>query len=214
MSSRFLATSVACLAVLTGAAGAWTAHRAIDRLEFYQNESLAWMDKVKERDGKISVLRGQLADAERRIADMRKKSPAGQPRAGRPGTLSYKANSWMNVKTPNGKPNYWKGQCGLDARGHAVWEAPEYSLRAGALTLRSFYKRHGIKTVRGIVERYSTKNHKEYAEYVAKRMKVDPDEEIDVIRRMPELIRYMSQFETGRPVPPHMLATLDILSKI
>ena len=211
MKGDKLLLGVAVLAIAAGAAGAWTAHRAIDCIGLYQEEALKWHGKAKSLKASLSVARGQLADAERRIAEARK---GVQPRAGRPGTVSYKANSWMNVKTPNGKPNYWKGQKGIDRQGHAVWEAPEYSLRAGALTLRSYFRRHGIKTVRGIVERYSTSNHKEYADYVAKRMKVDPDEEIDVIRRIPDLLKYMAEFETGRPVPPHMLATLDILGKI
>lgn len=210
MSDRLL-VGVAVLAIAAGAAGAWTAYRAIDCIGLYQEEALKWHGKAKNLKASLSVARGQLADAERRIAEARR---GVHPRAGRPGTVSYKANSWMNVKTPNGKPNYWKGQKGIDRQGHAVWEAPEYSLRAGALTLRSYFRRHGIKTVRGIVERYSTSNHKEYADYVAKRMKVDPDEEIDVIRRIPDLLKYMAEFETGRPVPPHMLATLDILGKI
>jgi len=210
MSDRLL-VSVAVLAIAAGVAGAWTAHRALESIDMVQRHALAWWAKAKDLEGQVSVAKGRLAAAERRIAEARK---GVQPRAGRPGTVSFKANSWMNVKTPNGKPNYWKGQKGIDRQGHAVWEAPEYSLRAGALTLRSYFRRHGIKTVRGIVERYSTSNHKEYADYVAKRMKVDPDEEIDVIRRIPDLLKYMAEFETGRPVPPHMLATLDILSKI
>jgi hypothetical protein len=207
-----LLASIAALAVTAGASGAWTAHRALDRIVFFQNEAVKLHKEAKTLKAHLSVARGQLADAERRIAEMRGKPPA--VRAGRPGTLSFKANSWMNVKTPNKSARYWKGQAGLDEHGHAIWEAPEYSLRAGALTLRSYYVKHGIKTVRGIVERYSTKNHKEYAEYVAKRMGVSPDEEIDVIRRMPELLRWMAQFETGKPVPERMLCTLDILSKI
>ena len=211
MKGDKLLVGVAVLAIAAGAAGAGTAYRALESIDMMQRHALAWRDKAKDLEGQVSVAKGRLADAERRIAEARK---GVQPRAGRPGTVSYKANSWMNVKTPNGKPNYWKGQKGIDRQGHAVWEAPEYSLRAGALTLRSYFRRHGIKTVRGIVERYSTSNHKEYADYVAKRMKVDPDEEIDVIRRIPDLIKYMAEFETGRPVPPHMLATLDILGKI
>lgn len=212
MKSGILLASVAALAVAVGAVGAWTAHRAIESLDGAQKDALAWMQKAKDLEGRLSVARGQLADAERRIAEASK--GVALPRAGRPGTVSYRANSWMNVKTPNRRPDYWRGQCGIDKHGHAIWTHPEYSIRAGALTLRSYYQRHGIKTVRGIIERYSTSNHKDYTDYVSKRMKVDPDQEIDVIRRMPELIRYMAEFETGRPVPSHLLATLDILSKI
>ena len=208
-ASRGLLALLAGASMVVACGGVFVGHKAVSRAEAYMQDALTYRAQADDFKARLAVVRGQLADAERRIAAC--KSPS---RAGRPGTVSYRANSWMNVKTPNGKPNYWKGQRGIDSQGHAVWEAPEYSLRAGALTLRSYYKRHGIKTVRGIVERYSTSNHAEYADYVATRMKVSPDEEINVIRRIPELLRYMSEFETGRPVPPRMLATLDILGKI
>lgn len=204
-----LATSVAILAVAVGTCGAWTAHRALDVIKETQADALAWRAKARELEGRISIAKGQLADAERRVAEARR---GVGPRAGRPGTVSYKANSWMNVKAPSDR--YWKGQCGRDRQRHAIWEAPEYSLRAGAFVLRSYFLKHKISTVEGIVKRFSTNNHDEYISYVCKRMNLKPDESFDVIRRMPELIKYMAQFETGRPVPPHMLATLDILGKI
>ena len=114
----------------------------------------------------------------------------------------------------NNRPDYWLGQCGVDAHGHAVFKSPEWSLRAGTLVLRSYYQRHGIKTVRGIVERFSTKNHAEYAAYVAARMKLDPDEEFNVMKRMPELLRYMVRFESAADVRPEHIHLLDVLSSI
>lgn len=204
-----LLAGVTVLAIGVGSAGAWTAHRAIQSVEFFQSEALKWHGEAKNLKASLSVARGQLADAERRIAEAKK---GVQPRAGRPGTVSYRANSWMNVKAPSDR--YWKGQCGRDRQKHAIWVAPEYSLRAGAFVLRSYFLKHKISTVEGIVKRFSTKNHDEYISYVCKRMNLKPDESFDVIRRMPELIRFMSEFETGRPVPDHLLATLDILGKI
>ncbi len=208
----------ASLAVACG--GVHVGRKAVAQTESYLQETLRWKGQAEQAKASLSVMKGRLAEAERRVAEARKgltrreRQILAEHQVGKANTVSRRANSWMNVKTPNGRSNYWKGQLGIDEHGHAVWEAPEYSLRAGALTLRSYYQRHGIKTVRGIVERYSTKNHKEYAEYVATRMKVDPDQEIDVIRRIPELLRYMAEFETGKPVPARMLATLDILGKI
>lgn len=218
---------VAAASIIVGAIAVYVGNKACNRAEAYMQAALDYKDEADAYKGeadafkaRLSVAKGQLADAERRIAEARKgltkreRQILAEHEVGKPGTVSRKANSWMNVKTPNGKPNYWKGQRGIDKQGHCIWEAPEYSLRAGALTLRSYYKRHGIKTVRGIVERYSTSNHEEYADYVATRLGVSPDDEIDVIRRIPELLRYMAEFETGRPVPARMLATLDILGKI
>lgn len=212
--------AIAGVSIAVAMAGTAVGFCANAQTEEYLASALAWKRQADEFKARLSVARGQLADAERRIAEAQKGLTKEQRRilaehqVGKAGTVSRKACSWMNVKTPNGKPNYWKGQRGIDSQGHAIWEAPEYSLRAGALTLRSYYKRHGIKTVRGIVKRYSTSNHEEYADYVATRLGVSPDDEIDVIRRIPELLRYMAEFETGRPVPPRMLATLDILGKI
>ena len=218
-SSRLLALLAgASIAVACG--GVYVGQKAVAQTEAYMAEALCWKGQADQARASLAVLKGRLDDAERRLAEARRgltkkeRQILAEHEVGKANTVSRRANSWMNVKTPNGRPNYWKGQRGIDKHGHAVWEAPEYSLRAGALTLRSFYKKHGIKTVRGIVERYSTKNHDEYAEFLAKRLGVGENEEIDVIRRIPELLRYMSEFETGRPVPPRMLATLDILGKI
>ena len=216
---KFLAV-IAGASIAVAVAGTAVGFYANSQTEEYLASALAWEGEAKNCKALLAVMKGRLDDAERRIAEARKgltkkeRQILAEHEVGKANTVSRRANSWMNVKTPNGRPNYWKGQLGIDKHGHAVWEAPEYSLRAGALTLRSFYKKHGIKTVRGIVERYSTKNHDEYAEFLAKRLGVGENEEIDVIRRIPELLRYMSEFETGRPVPPRMLATLDILGKI
>ena len=206
--------------MLTAVGGVVVGNRAMQSAEAFKGRALAWHDRAQELQRRLDASQNIRAELEAKLKENQKSLTKEQRRilaehqVGKAGTVSRKACSWMNVKTPNGKPNYWKGQRGIDSQGHAIWEAPEYSLRAGALTLRSYYKRHGIKTVRGIVERYSTSNHKDYADYVAKRLGVSPDDEIDVIRRIPELLRYMSEFETGRPVPPRMLATLDILGKI
>lgn len=219
-ASRSLLALLAGASICVACGGVFVGHKAVSQCERYCADALAYRAQAEDFKGRLAIAKGQLADAERRIAEAQKGLTKEQRRilaehqVGKAGTVSRKACSWMNVKTPNGKPNYWKGQKGIDKQGHAIWEAPEWSLRAGALTLRSYYKRHGIKTVRGIVERYSTCNHEDYADYVAKRLGVAQDEEIDVIRRIPELLRYMAEFETGRPVPPRMLATLDILGKI
>ena len=181
-------------------------------------DALAFKAQAENARASLAVMKGHLADAERRIAEARKgltrqeRQILAEHQVGRPGTVSRRASSWLNVKAPSDR--YWKGQCGRDKQGHAIWKAPEYSLRAGALVLRSYYLRHGIRSVRGIVERFSTCNHDEYAAFLAKRLGVKEDEEINVIRRLPELIAGMAAFETGRAVPARFLATLDVLGKI
>jgi len=216
---------VAAASIIVGAIAVYVGNEACNRAEAYMQAALDYKDEADAYKGeadafkaRLSVAKSQLADAERRIAEARKgltkreRQILAEHEVGRPGTISRRASSWLNVKAPTDR--YWKGQCGRDKHGHAIWKAPEYSLRAGALVLRSYYLRHGIRTVRGIVERFSTCNHDEYAAFLARRLGVREDEEINVIKRLPELIRAMAQFETGRPVPESKVATLDILNKI
>lgn len=218
MASSKLLALLAGASICVACGGVFVGHKAVSRAEAYMQSALTYKAQADDFKARLSVAKGQLADAERRIAEAQngltreQKRILAEQQAGRAGTLSRAANSWLNVKAPS--PNYWKGQCGLDRHKHAIWKAPEYSLRAGALVLRSYYLRHGIKTVRGIVERFSASNHDEYAAFLAKRLGVGENEKIDVIRRMPDLIRHMARFETGRAVPEKMLATLDILGKI
>ena len=217
-ASRSLLAILAGASICVACGGVFVGHKAVSSAQRYMRDALAYRAQAEDFKGRLAIAKGQLADAETRIAEAQRgltkeqKRILAEQQAGRAGTLSRAANSWLNVKAPS--PNYWKGQCGLDHHKHAIWKAPEYSLRAGALVLRSYYLRHGIKTVRGIVERFSTCNHDEYAAFLAKRLGVGENEEIDVIRRMPDLIRHMARFETGRAVPDKMLATLDILGKI
>ena len=202
---------VACGGVIVG-------HKAVSSAQRYMQDALAFKAQAEDLKGRLAVAKGQLADAERRVAEARKgltkreRQILAEQEVGRAGTLSRKANSWLNVKAPT--DSYWKGQVGRDRHGHAIWKAPEYSLRAGALVLRSYYQRHNICTVEGIVKRFSTNNHEEYISYLCRHLGLKPNEKFNIIQRIPELIRHMSAFETGRQVPESKIATLDILASI
>ena len=192
------------LAVACG--GVYVASKAAGLLQERQAECIRLRDKLRRSEAEVDLLRVMLKEAQA-------KAPAAKQSVGADGTLSRKAGNYLNVKA-NGKPDYWLGQCGIDAHGHAVFRSPEWSLRAGTLVLRSYYLRHGIKTVRGIVERFSTCNHKEYTAYLCKRMGLEPDEEFNVMRRMPELVRHMVRFESAADVRPEHIHLLDVMSSI
>ena len=191
------------LAVACG--GVYVASKAAGLLQERQAECIELREKLRRSEAEVDLLRTMLKEAQ-------DKAPVKKQAVGADGTLSRKAGNYLNVKAPS--DTYWLGQKGRDAHGHAVFVSPEWSLRAGTLVLRSYYQRHGIRTVRGIVERFSTKNHAEYADYVAKRMKLDPDEEFNVMKRMPELVRYMVRFESGSDVRPEHIHLLDVMSSI
>jgi len=218
MASSKMLLLLAGASICVACGGVFVGHKAVSQTEGYMKAALAWKAEADDSKARLAVMKGRLDDAERRIAEVRKgltkkeRQILAEHEVGRPGTVSRRASSWLNVKAPT--DHYWKGQCGRDRQGHAIWKAPEYSLRAGALVLRSYYLRHGISTIEGIVKRFSTCNHDEYISYLCKHLDLKPDEKFNIIQRIPELIRHMSAFETGRQVPDSKIATLDILASI
>ena len=196
-----LCTSIAGVSLF----GAYVSGRAVTVLKERTDTCLELREKLRRSEAEVDLLRTMLKEAQA-------KAPVQRQSVGAEGTLSRKAGNYLNVKAPS--DSYWLGQQGRDAHGHAVFVSPEWSLRAGTLVLRSYYQRHGIKTVRGIVERFSTCNHEEYTKYLCARLKLDPDEEFNVMRRMPELVRHMVRFESGSDVRPAHIHMLDVLSSI
>ena len=196
-----LCTSIAGVSLF----GAYVSGRAVTVLKERTDTCLELREKLRRSEAEVDLLRTMLKEAQA-------KAPVQKQSVGAEGTLSRKAGNYLNVKAPS--DSYWLGQCGRDSHGHAVFKSPEWSLRAGTLVLRSYYQRHNIKTVRGIVERFSTNNHAEYTKYLCDRLKLDPDEEFNVMRRMPELVRHMVRFESGSDVRPAHIHMLDVLSSI
>ena len=197
--------ALALLAMAVACGGVYVADKAADRLQARQKECLELREKLRRSDAEVDLLRVMLKEAQA-------KAPVRKQAVGAEGTLSRKAGNDLNVKAPS--DSYWLGQCGRDSHGHAVFVSPEWSLRAGTLVLRSYYQRHGIKTVRGIVERFSTCNHEEYTKYLCARLNLEPDEEFNVMRRMPELVRHMVRFESGSGVRPEHIHLLDVMSSL
>lgn len=197
--------ALALLSTAVSCGGIYVADKAAGYLQSRQTECLELREKLRRSEAEVDLLRAMLREAQA-------KAPVRKQAVGAEGTLSRKAGNYLNVKAPS--DSYWLGQKGRDAHGHAVFVSPEWSLRAGTLVLRSYYQRHGIKTVRGIVERFSTCNHEEYTKYLCARLKLDPDEEFNVMRRMPELVRHMVRFESGSDVRPAHIHMLDVLSSL
>ena len=204
-SELLLTAAVMAASIAVACGGVYVASKAAGLLQERQRECLELREKLRRSEAEVDLLRTVLKEE-------RAKAPVQRQAVGADGTLSRKAGNYLNVKAPS--DTYWLGQKGRDAHGHAVFKSPEWSLRAGTLVLRSYYQRHGIKTIRGIVERFSTNNHAEYTKYLCDRLKLDPDEEFNVMRRMPELVRHMVRFESGSGVKPEHIHLLDVLSSI
>lgn len=126
--------------------------------------------------------------------------------------LAVRNRNPLNVKARKTDP--WKGQVGVDKFGHAVFESYEYGVRAAALTLRAYARRHKITTVQEMVERFAEGNHAGYIAHVCKVLKVKPKEEIDLVKRMPELLRVMARHESGKTLPEALFIPYDVVAKL
>ena len=193
-TQSILLVGVAVLAIAAGAAGAGTAYRALESIDVMQRHALAWRDKAKELETELEN-RPILAEC-----------PAGKY-----GTLAFANRNPMNVKHL-GKQK-WLGEIGRDYLGHVKFSSIHYGIRAGVLTLRSYQTKHGIKTLNALIERFCGGNS-DYVRYLSKRLNLAPDEKFQIIPRIPELVLWMSAYESGRRVDPKIIASLDILKKI
>lgn len=78
-------------------------------------------------------------------------------RRNRVANLGLKHHNWTNIKQPGLGP--WNGSANpsQDARGHAIFTAPEWGLRATIKQL-STYWRKDVRTIKAIMEQWSPKN--------------------------------------------------------
>lgn len=107
----------------------------------------------------------------------------------------------MNIVAMSSK-NPWRGQIGKDNENHAIFETFEHGLRAGYLTLRKYYEKHGINTLIGITTRFCEGNADVYARFIAQNIGVKPDEPINVLDYMPGIMKSMVRFENGFDIFP------------
>jgi len=135
-------------------------------------------------------------------------------------SVGLRNHNWLNIKQVEGVA--WRGSTGEDARGHAIFEAPEWSIRAGIRLLRS-YRRSGLNTMRGIISRWapatdtlgsvagskSFNDPRGYAAFVSQRAQVTMDEPLDLfeadgkalskrgLEKLPRILNAMCIYELG-----------------
>lgn len=98
----------------------------------------------------------------------------------------------------------WQGASGDDGT-FVKFETPEMGARAMAKVLNNYQKKHGLRTIRGIVGRWAPAGDNNdpdaYANYVAKEVGIDPNTEVD-FSKDPELqariMKKMIDFEGGK----------------
>ena len=141
---------VACLVMLSGCSwldrgpdnpGPW------QELPFLSNTPVwTWLDSMFDRAPPRGLLI-ETADGPMPAALTKTNSRFATSRCPR-------LNNFWCIKSPQDGPR-WEGQVGVDRHGHAIFSDPVYSARAFSRILRSYYYRHDIKSVDGIIQRYA-----------------------------------------------------------
>ena len=188
---RILAV-ISIASILLGIGGALTGWHAIQKTEAAY--AIAAEKSTDLRNCK-ALLQEEMAETARLRDELRRGGRAPVV-AGAPGTLAAANFNPLNVKSP-GKGQLWQGQIGVDRIGHARFATVEDGLRAAAFTLVSYYGRHGIDTIDGIVGRFSENNHAEYAAFLSEHLGIPTDRPFDVLSKLPRLMRCMACFENG-----------------
>ncbi|VVS90782.1 structural protein [Desulfoluna spongiiphila] len=92
-----------------------------------------------------------------------------------------------------------------------LFKTPEYGIRAMARVLTNYQRRHGIKTVRGIITRWAPPKENDtaaYVDHVAQVVGVDPDQPLVVTEVLPRLIPVIIKHENGQmPYSDDQIAT-------
>lgn len=131
-------------------------------------------------------------------------------------SLSVKNKNPLNIKKlDNGEK--WEGQIGVDKQGHAIFSSWEYGMRAGAFTLRAYAQDHNVDTIDKLVGRFSEAKGEQFEVYVlflCKNLAISRNEKINLIQRMPELLRAMSRYESGVELPNELFISYDVLERI
>lgn len=216
-ASKGLLALLVAGSMLTAVGGIVVGNRAVQCAEAFKGRALAWHGKAQDLQRRLEASQNIRAELEAKLKEAQKGLTKEQRRilsthvAGRPGTLAYKNANPCNVKHLGRQK--WRGEIGRDRLGHCIFSDIQYGLRAAVLTLRSYQTKHGIKTLDGIIERFCGGNP-DYVAFLSRRMNLRHDQEFEIIPRIPELVRWMSVYESGREVAPSMIATLDILASI
>ncbi len=112
--------------------------------------------------------------------------------------------------------NPWQGQVGIEATGNpprfAVFESHEFGIRALAALLTTYYDRHGLNTVRKIINRWAPPNENATSEYVlavSRFMQNQPDDVLDLhtYAHMRPLVEAIIKHELGGV--PYTAAEID-----
>ncbi|MCV6589738.1 MAG: hypothetical protein OIF57_11980 [Marinobacterium sp.] len=82
-----------------------------------------------------------------------------------------------------------------------VFSAPEYGVRAIARIIKTYERKYGINTVRGLVNRWappSENNSDAYAQHVAQLLGVNPDMQLTLTDHLQLIVKAIIHHENGQ----------------
>ena len=112
-----------------------------------------------------------------------------------PKTLARANRNLLNIRYFGG--DKFKGAIGVDKHNHVIFAHPAYSVRAGAMILKNYEERHGIRTVEDMIKRFAEGNQEQYIAFVCKHLGVKPRQKISLKKNLHKLLPIMIKFETG-----------------
>jgi len=111
-------------------------------------------------------------------------------------------NNPGNIRT---SPTEWRGEVTKPGEAFERFKSMPYGIRATARILRTYRNKHGIKTIRQMIERYAppsdnNPNNANYAKHISDRSGFGIDEEINLNDQkvLIKILRPLFEFENGR----------------
>jgi hypothetical protein len=110
----------------------------------------------------------------------------------------------------------WIGEVGVNEKGFCIFDTMENGIRALAKNLLSYFHKHGLDTVAGIIERWAPPGENDTGAYitsVAGSLGVAPDRVLDLedVSTLASLVAAISRHENGaQPVSANVTAAIFV----
>lgn len=170
-------------------------------------ENSYFKDKMSDAMMESAQLKAQLKDCQDKgTISQDKKETYGD-------TRGLRNNNPCNLKSS--KNTKWDGQIGSDGK-FIIFESPEYGIRACAKNLKNYQHKNGLDTLRSMVYRMGPPHEndtKKYVRNLSNIVGVSPDEKINVLKHLPEIIKGIIFLENGKmPYPEKMFIGYTIFN--
>ena len=178
------------LSFIVGCYGLFVSYVSRDKVDIYYTRCITLMEEN-------SKLREQLANVAPASKKVEMVFNVGDDEFA-PKTLARANRNLLNIRYFGGEK--FKGTIGVDKHNHVIFSHPAFSVRAGAIILKNYEKKHGIKTIKDMIHRFAESNREQYIKFVCDKVGVRPNQAISLTKNMHKILPAMIHFETGEKV--------------